>query len=847
MAVIWSLRLALRVSARSPLTTVAVVLLTSLGIASVLTILGPLYSLVLSPLPLPEADRLVRLGGGIPLFNVYTNKPVDVDQVRPVLSHLAAFAPTTESSNGWRLPDDQRVEKVLGVAVTPNFFETLGVAPRLGTTLLDAVDDTSAVVISERLWRTLFDARSNAIGKPVNIGGRHYAIAGVMPAAFGFPYGVDAWIPIGEASYLTSGIEIIGRLRSDVSMSRATEWLETRKPRPQSTIPNGQFAPSGPVLQRLSDYLRGDTRNRLLIVFAASTALVLLCCAGVINLLLARSANRRSEVAVQLALGAGRWRLVRQSLLETWVLVVVGASVGLWLSGLGRRWLQSQVPDLAIEWPLTPMTMGVVVVVVVLVTLWSGLPPALYSTRAGKVSLLTGRAVTFSARRRLSPIDVLAASQLALAVGLLTCAALLGRSLYLQVRVPLGFTSENVFSFRTALARPSERLAAEAAFQKQYAGTMSLRDLARATFRAAKPQIAAEYQRNRLFLRQLIERLEAMPSVMAVGVLSPTPFSKDAAVRGRAFANFVSSQSGPQAQDDGQRVPAISGFVTQAAFDVLGVRFLAGRPFSTTEIEDAFESAINRIGEANTPHPPYPAIVNGALARRIWPDVNPVGRYFNTSDHKQAFRVVGVVADFQWTPGVPVDRPAVYRPFDGAALTADVILRVRPKVPISGLLHDIDTTVTALATDASHVQIQALDEMVSAEQHDLRVVLTLIVCFATVGIVVAALGIFTAASLLVRSTTHELGIRLALGASPTRIRQVLLLQMGRTLVGFPVGWFLGWLLAKQLSHYLPNVAKDDLTGYVASSVVAGVAILASLWVPLLRASRIDPMGVLRQE
>lgn len=176
-----------------------------------------------------------------------------------------------------------------------------------------------------------------------------------------------------------------------------------------------------------------------------------------------------------------------------------------------------------------------------------------------------------------------------------------------------------------------------------------------------------------------------------------------------------------------------------------------------------------------------------------------------------------------------------------------MVVKVRPEVQISHLLREIDATVIAVAPDASLVQIQGLDEMVSAAQHDLRVVLTLLGCFATVGIVVASLGIFTAASLLIRSTTRELGIRLALGASPARIRWALLLRIGGTLVGLPAGWFIGWLLVRQLSHYLMNVTASDLTGYVVSSVVAGIAVLASLSAPLLRAGRIDPATVLRQE
>jgi putative ABC transport system permease protein len=632
-----------------------------------------------------------------------------------------------------------------------------------------------------------------------------------------------------------------------MSVARASEWLQASM-RAESPRPDGQFRAGGPPVQRLGDYLRGETRNTLLTLFAAAWALVLLSCVGVINLLLARSADREAEVAVQLALGASRARLVRQRLLETSVLVAIGAFVGLWLSYLGRRWLRAQLPDLAIGWPITPVSMGVIVGLIAIVTLLSGLTPALYATRRSTASLVAATSATVSPRRRLSLIELLAAAQLALAVCLLSSAVLLGRSLYLQVNTPLGFTPENVLSFRTALAPSPERLAIDAKFESSRpTTTKALHEWARARTLAAKPQIAAEYQRAREFLRQLTERLTALPGVTAVDVLSPTPFSEQAVRFGRGFPYSVSSQAGPKTRDRGEKIQAVNAYVTENALEALGGRFLAGRPFTAAEIDDAFRALHSRIGAASTPHPPYPAIVNQSLARRVWGTANPVGQYFNTSDHEQSFQVVGVVGDFQWTPGVAIDRPVVFHPFEGARLAADVVVKVRPEVEISGLRRDIDTIVIALAPDAAHVQVHRLDDMVRAAQHDLRIVLTLLGCFAVVGIVVASLGIFTVASLMIRSRTRELGIRLALGATPRGIRRTLLLRIAVTMIGLPAGWFLGWLLVRQLSHYLTNVTASDVTGYALSSVVAGLAVLAALSAPLMRAGRIDPVAVLRHD
>lgn len=846
-----SIQCAARVWLRVPVVALAIVTLTSLGIAGVAGLFGPLYSLILSPLSLPDPDQLVRLGGRLPVFNVYTNALHEPERFQALFSHLMVYVPVSDRAAVWQVGGSDRPVEVNALAVTSEFFETLGVAPRLGRGLAGEVADASVVVVSDRLWRTAFAERPDIVGTTVEIDGRRYAVVGVMPEGFDFPRATDAWLPIGSTTYATSGMEAVARLRPGLSLSHASVQLAAMGLQPAVSMA-GEFGGEGPVLQSLQVYLRGDARGTLWTLWAVSGAFLLLACVGVANLLLAHGVRRRPELLVRAALGASRGRLVLQLLTETFVLVAIGALAGLWLSRVAGQWLVAQLTDLPAGQPFMPAAVTMVVGLIVVVTVACGLAPALHASRVSGSGLHAIHATSASARSRhlLSPREGLAAVQLALALALLVGTGLLMRSLRAQVDVPLGFRADHLVTFKTLLPASPALAAADAAFRAKRGLSPNRATWGRAAgqaFRLAlEPEARAEYYRNRLFVRALTERVGALPDVMTVGIVSPTPFTPDADSRANSYRYRVSSLAGSGGTHGAEEIWALGGAVSPNGFDLLGIPLVAGRSFTEEDVANAFAASIAHIADLTARRDSAElAIINDGLARRLWPRVDPVGKYFKGGD--RIFVVVGVVADFSRTRAAPAGRPAVYVPFAGEARSTSVVAKLRPGASVATFAAEADQIASALQRGVGRVAVQRLDTLVAAGNRDLSLALKLLGWFAALGTLVASLGVYTAVALSAASRTRELGIRLALGASPATIRGLLLSRIARLLVAFPVGWALGWGLAKPLSHFLFQVTALDLVTYSTCGAVLLVAVIAASLGPVLRAGATDPASVLRSD
>jgi len=839
-----SVKFAARALRRTPGMALTIVALMSFGIAGIAALFGPLYSLVLSPLRLPQSDQLVRVGGQIQqVFNVYTNTFNERERFQSVFSHITVYAPAAGGS--WRTPASSRPITVAGLAVTSEFFETLGVTPRLGRSFADEPTNAPVVVVSDRLWRTQFDRSPDIVG--ATFGSR--TVIGVMPEGFDFPHGVDAWFPLGSTPLSSLDMELVGRMRPGLSLSQAAADLESMGLRPG--LGAGLPGDRGPVVQSLQTYLRGDTAETLWALWAVSGAFLLLACVGVANLLLAQGVRRRPEVRVHIALGSSRWRLVRQFLLETLMLVVVGAAGGLWLSMFAGQWLAGQFADLPAGQPFMPATIALVVGLIAVVTLISGLAPALHATR-GTLSGSLVSPVENSARSRriLSLREGLAALQLALALGLVIGTGLLVRSVDARMDVPLGFSPDDVVTFHTTLPNSPDLRAAVADFRRQNGlssdGAAQSREVYAAQRRATAAQIRAEYARNRLFARELTERLAALPDVTLVGVVSDPPFTSVAAIGARAYYHRVSGQSGPQGTPVGETINAGNAFVSPNGLDVLGIPVLAGRSFSEEDVTNAFAARTASAATMEVFRGPV-AIINEGLARRLWPGADAVGKYINGGDPARTHLVVGVISDYQWIPEVRADRPVVFFPHGGDNNFASFVIKLRPGASVESFSAEADQIVNSFQYDMPRIAVQQLETLVTAGQHDLRLALKLLGWFAALGTVVASLGAYTAITLLTAARTRELGIRIALGASPVAIRRLLLSDVARLFVAFPVGWALGWTLAKPLSHLLFEVPVIDPVTYAASSGALLTAIAAAILGPILRASAINPASVLRGE
>lgn len=844
---VWSLKRAVRVHVRAPLAAVAIVGLTSLGIAGIAALFGPLYSLVLSPLRLPEPDQLVRVGGQFSqVFNVYTNTFYARERFQPVFSHMAVYAPAAPGH--WRTPASDRPITPRALGVTPELFETLGVAPQLGRSFADEAVNSQVVVLSDRLWRTQFNEAPDIIGTTVG----SLTIVGVMPEGFDFPHGVDAWIPLGAAPRSGLEMDIVGRMRPGLSLAQASADLEAMGLRPGLNLPG--IAPGvtggGPLVQSLQTYLRGDTRGTLWTLWAVSGAFLLLACVGVANLLLAQGVRRRAEVRVHLALGASRWRVMRQFLVETLVLVAAGAVAGLWLSVVAGQWLVNRLAAVPAGQPFMPATIALVVGLVAVVTLACGLVPALHATRGRFIGSFATRVEgPARSRRFLSLREGLAAAQLALALALLVGAGLLARSVAARMDTPLGFTPDDVVTFGTTLPSSPAYRAAVAAFNEQYGAppasnsSAALRARSEALRRATEQQTRAEYARNRLFVRELVARLEALPVVASVGGISAPPFTAVGALAARVYGNRVSGQSGAQSTPTGESINVGTEWVSPNGFDVLGIARLTGRWFTEDDVANEFAAREGSTATTQVLSGPV-VIINEGLARRLWPGEEAVGKYISTAGGVE-YLVVGMVSDFQWTAGVPADRPAVYFPFAGERADANFVVKLHEGASAESFAAEVDRIVSAFGYDMPRVVVEPLETLVIAGQRDLRLALKLLGWFAALGIVVAALGVYTAVALLAASMTREVGIRMALGASPAAIRTLLLSRVSRLLVALPAGWVLGWGMAKPLSHLLFQVPPVDPMTYASSAAAVVFATAAASVAPLVSAGRTDPVKVLR--
>ena len=400
-----------------------------------------------------------------------------------------SFSPSEPNS-----PNAGPFKEVEVQAVSPEFFETMGVTPQMGHGLERESVNASVVVLSDRLWRTELQGARDVIGRSLRFEGHPYVVAGVMPKGFDFPAKTDVWAPLGAVFYDVQNIESVGRLRPGISLRQAATRLKG------SGYQHGAYkrGKDGPVLQSLQTFLRGDRRPLLWILSTVSMLFLLLACAGAANLLLAQGVRRRPAMVIRLVLGAGRWRLIRQLLTETLLLAAAGGLLGIWLSIIAGRWLETQLPELRVGQAFVPAAVLLVVGLALAVTILCGLAPALHATGTDLNSSLklgsSGIKVSKAGRRSFTSYEFLAGVQLALAMALLIATGLLLRSLTAMLNLPLGLQPQNVAVFRTALPFLPEVTDVEENYRQQH----HLDSLMRISRQDAEAMERAERPREKL-------------------------------------------------------------------------------------------------------------------------------------------------------------------------------------------------------------------------------------------------------------------------------------------------------------------------------------------------------------
>ncbi|MGH9535740.1 MAG: ABC transporter permease [Terriglobales bacterium] len=831
MTELWpTLRFAARRLRKERGPALASVILLALGIGGVLAIFGPLYSLVLAPLPFPKAGQLVEVGG-VPVFSVYTARIPQRAALSPIFSGLAAYWPETAQSG----------PQV--TAVTPEFFSTLGVAPRLGRDFRKASENSGlsslpSAIVSWNLWHYRLHRRGPPDGVPVSLAGSRQRVVGVMPPRFDFPAGTQVWELAprnGGAPGPAGGLVVFGRLRGGLALRAATARLRAIA---TYTPGIGLLTPSGPTLMSLHDALAGNRRSLLWLLFGAAILLLLLTCAGVANATLARTVRRWPQILLARALGASWAAVAVEYSAETAILAAAGA-VG---AALGEVTLRPAIRAAASQalghaaydtssahW-VAMMAAAVGLGVVAAVACSVPVALRIGKSNASQYLKQCGSGIWASPGPRRGPAlqEGLAMTQLAIAFALLAATALLVGSIAAHMQVPVGFNPARVVLAHSGIEPTPAIVAANEALQRGAPGWE----------KSLSAALRVAVARDGPIIERATAALARLPEVAEMGHLAPAPFSRGGV---RAFGILRDGPSPSPLEPD--YTPALQRRASANAFRVLGIRLLTGRLFSSADI--AAQQHVTKLVIANAGRWPAgilrPVIVNQRLASEFWPGRNPLGRVFYAPVPS---RVVGVVANIHESTA-PLDvLPTVYTSTPGGL---SFIIKLHPGASRKSLTRAVMRIWASLpAVAVLPPTVTSMKAQIARSWAELSLISWLLAGFAVIGGLVAALGVYGNAAALAATKIHEIGVRLALGAGPARIRRMVLWRSLRlALLSLPVAVLLEWVLARGLSHWLFGLGSRDLPAYlVAALMVCGLVVAASL-APALRAADTDPAAVLR--
>jgi putative ABC transport system permease protein len=802
-----SFKYAARTLLKTPGFSIVAIATMALGIAANTAIFSIVNGVLLRPLPFRDEARVVRVSTTTRNerdSNFAAGDFLDVQRSNRTLEALAGFR---ESVVAVAASPGTPVQ-LHGAWVTSEFFDVLGTPPSLGrpfSRVQTGAGGEKLVVLSHEGWVKLFGTDTGAVGRALRVDGDGYTVAAVMPRGFRWPQGAEIWLlsplpvppaPINMTDPLTNRdvqyFSAIGRLRPDVTLAVALQDLHgigtaIQKAHPQTS--GGRNVRATPIRESLI----GGVRDALLLIQAAVGLVLLIACANVSSLLIARATGRRRELAIRAALGASRWHLVRQLLAESLVLGGAGGIVGLLLSSWLVVLLVKLVPA---GLPRTDtITVDATVMTVTLLSsiaasLLFGILPALQASRAQAASVIKDAGERGSSRARGRAALVVA--EIALTLVLLVGAGLLANSFVRLQQIDTGFKPEHV----------------------------TIADLMVPQTRYPKGA-----DQTRVY-RRLVEGLGERPEVQAVGVGFPGPFRAS-----NASATFL--LEGRPSNTKGDRPFAHIATVSGGYFAAMGMPLLAGRTFQDRDVKDS----------------PGVAVVSATLAKQYWPGEDPIGKRlrFDESPNEAWVTVVGLVGDARQLGLSEQAPPLLFMPYEQFALPFTSVA-VRSTLPQGTVVSLLKAELAAIDPDLPFGEIDSLQSEIDRNVGQPRFRAMLIGTFALLALMLAAVGLYGLISYTVTQRTREIGIRVALGAAP---RQVLLpvVREGITLAlaGIGIGLVGAFLAARGLSAFLFGVgAADPLTFGAVALLLLAVAAAAS-YIPSRRALRVDPVVALRAE
>jgi len=807
-AIIQDLKYGLRMLAKDPGFTAVAVIALALGIGANTSMFSGVNAMLLHPLAFKHLDRIVTVWETVPKQNENHIKAAPAN-FRDWKEQSKGFD-MLAAGHGWdvNLTGAGVAERVEGYQVTAGFFPLLGMPAQFGRAITAGdfeAGHTSVVVLSYGFWQRHLGADLGIVGKSLHLNGQEFTVVGIMPADFDYPVGAEAWAPLDlgaaqNADRAGHYLEVIGRLKSGTTMAQAQADLEAIAAHLAQEYPQTNAGHGVRVMSLVEDLTYGS-RQFLGVLMGAAAFVLLLACANVANLQLARATVRQKELAVRLALGASRWQITRQLLVESVLLALLGGLVGVLLASWGSELMQRSIPPFIVQhipgikhMKIDTGVLAFTLVVTLLTGILAGLAPALHVSNPDPNEALKEGVRGGSAspgRQRLRALLVV--TEVALALVLLVGAGLMVKGFHSLLNAYPGFDRSNVLTFRIALPESKAR----------------------------------DKARVRDFYAQVIEKLQALSGVDSAAAVTSLP-------SGWSWNRTEYTAEGQPPAAPGEMRVAVWQSITPGFFRALRIPLLEGRLLTAQDGPDA----------------PLAIVISQSMAHRIWGSQEPVGKRikFGRAESSEPWKtIVGVVGDIEQSPFDRAPKPTAYFPFAQLPLASSALVVRTLGDPIA-LAAAARAQVRSVDADQPPYDMRTLAQLISDNVSGVESSARMMFVFGVVALVLAASGIFALMTYSVTQRTHEIGVRMALGAQRGDVlRLVVGYAIKLAIIGLAIGVPFALALTAALSSVLFGVVRIDTPVFALFTLLLALVAALAAYIPARRATQVDPIVALRYE